>query len=80
MNIMDVEMITTDDLAKELLRRCDHGALILMRCGEAGKSDNVYIRRWHGNVHAAMGLCDDLRDFVLQEHRKLEKPWDGQGT
>ena len=77
---MNIELIPTEKLAVELLSRCDHGALILMRCAEAGSNDSVYVRRWHGNTHVAMGLCDDLRDTILRAFRTVEKPWDGEGT
>lgn len=77
---MNMELITTEQLVKELLSRCDHGALILMRCGEAGHKDSTYTRRWNGNTHTCMGLCDDLRDTILQEFRKVERAWAGEGT
>ena len=77
---MNLELIPTEELAKELLSRCDHGALILMRCGEAGNKDSTYTRRWHGNTHACMGLCHDLHDTILRSFRQVEKAWDGEGT
>lgn len=77
---MNMQLITTEQLVKELLSRCDHGALILMRYGESGSRAAVYIRNWTGNPHTAMGLCDDLRDHILAQSRSKEQPWAGEGT
>jgi len=46
-------------LIKALLHRFDHAAFVGMRV-EVRPGTHGYTRRWRGNTHVVMGLCQDL--------------------
>jgi len=65
-----MELIETDALLTELLRRFEHGIVVLMRPGvrtEWGEAHYV-LRRWVGNSHTVVGLCLDGMTSVQQDY------------
>ena len=75
---MNLELVPTGEIIRELLGRCDHGAIILLRLGDTGPSRQSIQRLWKGNRHTAAGLCLDLQQAILQEYRaqEVETPGD----
>lgn len=64
----NLELVSTDDLVSEILKRHDHGAFVGMRTlsGEEGQIGQLQIvRRWKGNSHCCAGLCDDIKQDIL---------------
>jgi hypothetical protein len=66
----DLELVPTDDLVEELVNRCDHLALEMMRVNERGEETHLYIRRWAGNSHTCIGLCWDLASKITEDLRQ----------
>lgn len=67
---MNLELVSTDDLLKELLARCDHGAVTMMLTNRLGNERHIYIREWIGNSHTCAGLCADLNETILRTFRE----------
>lgn len=63
--MFDLSLVPTEDLMREVLRRCDHGAITFMRCAEIGKDVVTVYRRWKGNRHTIAGLAYDTAHAVL---------------
>lgn len=62
---MTLELVETAALIRELLGRCDHGVVALMRLGDTGPGRQSIERLWKGNPHTAAGLCLDLQQTIL---------------
>ena len=63
MNDPDLSLVATPRLIEELLRRCDHGFVVLMR--SLTDENQAYTRRWKGNTHTVCGLAADLSRSAL---------------
>lgn len=68
-----LEFVETDELIRELLNRCDHGAVVLMRVGGHDHNGVTFNRRWRGDNHTVMGLCFDLAGCVRDSHHMIER-------
>lgn len=66
---MNLELVTSRDLIRELLKRFDHGVVAVMRVGTHGPGSRAYERVWKGNSHTAAGLCADLTAEILHAMR-----------
>ena len=66
-----LEFISTDDLIDELLNRCDHGAIVLLKVG-AKPDINLLNRRWKGNSHTAVGLLFDISQAIMEDMHEHE--------
>lgn len=77
----NLEFVPTGDLIRELLRRCDHGVVAVMRCGDTGLGRQSIERLWKGNAHTAAGLCLDLQQTILLHSKadEVEIPGDLSG-
>ena len=77
MNLI-LEFIPTSELLRELLGRCDHGAIVLLRLGDTGPNRQSIQRLWKGNRHTAAGLCQDLQQAILLQYKaeEVETPGD----
>lgn len=74
----DLELVETEELIAELLGRCDHGAVVLLRCSPKGDDWHDLVTRWRGNSHTVAGLLADTQREVLNEMtRKEEDEEDG---
>ena len=67
--MIDLELVPTDDLLEELLRRVDHGIFSGLQTGTHGGDNHTYIGRWTGNTHTCIGLGADLNRAMLDEIR-----------
>jgi hypothetical protein len=65
----DLELVATDDLRKELLRRFDYAIFVGVQEGQQDKPHTDYrIHRFkHGNVHACIGLAIETHQFWIDE-------------
>jgi hypothetical protein len=70
--VMDLSLVSTENLITEILERVDHGIVSLMRTNCGGDETNVYTRHWTGNSHTCCGLADDVKDRILSEFREGE--------
>ena len=67
-----LEFIPTEILRAELLRRCDHGAVVLMRCGEGGPEMHQLLRSYVGNRYTVIGLCQRMIHLLNQAMDETE--------
>ena len=78
---MTLELVETAALIRELLGRCDHGVVALMRLGDTGPGRQSIERLWKGNPHTCSGLCNDLSARILERSRAEETvPGDSGGA
>lgn len=68
---MDLSLVPLQELYEELLNRFDHA--VFMGKKIYGKDSNIS-RRWKGDYHIAMGLCDDLNYEIIQNMLETEEP------
>ena len=72
-----LELVSTAELADEILSRADHAMIIYMR--ESEKPDtNTYHRKFKGNAHTCIGLAVDMQSFILDsfyEDQTLLDEW-----
>lgn len=68
---MTLEFFPTEQLLDEIFRRYDFNCFIGMKI-LTDKEDNEYKRKWKGNTHTCCGLCDDLKEKMLQNFREGE--------
>lgn len=61
---MDISLVPIEELYKELLSRFDHAVFMGKKINGIGSSAS---RRWIGDPHMAMGLCNDLSDEILSD-------------
>ena len=61
----DLDLVPLNDLAHAMLRRADHGVIVLLRLDGAGPGWNEYIRKWRGNSHTIAGLALDAAHAVI---------------
>ncbi len=64
----ELDLIPLRELTDAILRRADHGIVVLLKVDGAGPGWNEYIRRWRGNSHTVAGLAMDgahsaIKDF-----------------
>jgi len=74
--MVDLELVATDDLIDEVLRRVDHGIVGLLQAGTHGEDTFTCLRRWTGNSHACMGLATDTNYAIMTFLRECEEPDD----
>ena len=72
-----MELVGTDELMEELLRRCDHGVVGMTRCGDPGPKDTSVFRKWKGNSHTCAGLAFDVAEEALAASKREARPYDG---
>ena len=78
---MTLELVETAALILELLSRCDHGVVALLRVGDPGPLHISKERHWKGNPHTCSGLCNDLSARILERSRAEETvPGDSGGA
>lgn len=53
----DLGLVPQDDLIEELMSRCDHGIIYLMRVGEGGPERMTYKWRWKGSPYICNGIA-----------------------
>ncbi len=75
---MSLELVSTDELIAELLNRCDHGAIGLMRVEEHGTESHSYYRKWKGNSHTCIGLLRDVEVTILEALHENSTPIDDE--
>jgi len=76
---MDLELVETDKLVEELMRRSHHFVLGMV-CVDGGPSGDTIIRRHHvGNSHVCLGLLTDLSDVMLRQFRSCARPYENWG-
>lgn len=69
---MDLSLASMEDLLKELLGRFDHA--VFMGLQVPGDGHTKTCRRWIGNSHTTIGLCEDLKDSILHTYQERENP------
>lgn len=74
----DLSLVPTDELSRELLRRCDHGAVVML-FEQMKVNTNAYKRHWKGSSHTVTGLLHDCAFRVLEEMSLREKSGDYLG-
>ena len=62
---MDIELISTEDLINELLKRYDATVFIGVRHNYEGKLVDNYTTRWKGPISTIRGLIEILRDYTV---------------
>ena len=63
---MEIQLVSTDELLDEIFSRFDH----IIFCGMKVKikgNDNYYEKRYEGNYATAIGLCDIVKDHILND-------------
>ena len=65
---MDIQLIPTNDLIDELLKRHDHSIFIGMRVGLQSQDTNQTIRRYLGNAATVAGLCFQGATIATMNH------------
>ena len=68
---MELELIETDVLITELLRRFDHAVVVGLLVESEVRGDMKVARHWGGNLHTCMGLCSDTAN-VLSLHLRTK--------
>ena len=68
----ELALVSTDAIIAELLNRCDHGIVALMRVDEHGLRTHGYRRSWTGNSMTCMGLCHDLASTIQDDFDRKE--------
>lgn len=75
---VEIQLIETEKLLMELLSRFDHAAFVGMMIpvepDKNGVAPQGITRRWIGNSHCVMGLCEDIKTSVLDSYLYKEKP------
>lgn len=72
----NMELIPTDDLITEILKRFDHAVFMGIQC-RGGENNDIYnIRRWRGNSYTCCGLSESLKRSILNEYEDNEEPID----
>ena len=74
--MVDLELVSTDDLIDEVFRRADHGIIGLLQVGTHGDESFTCWRRWKGNSHTCMGLATDATGAIMASLRDCEEPDD----
>lgn len=67
--MIDLSLVSTDDLTAELAGRFDHFAFIGMQTKITANTHGYY-RRWAGNSHTVTGLLFDLQTEVIKAFRE----------
>ena len=76
-SMLDVEVIPTNDLLTELLKRCSPAIFIGTKYdGEGHDREWKNFTRWQGNLETCRGLCHELdcclqREMFRQEVKRL---------
>lgn len=70
----DLELVSTDDLLDEIMKRFDHVVFIGRKDG--AEEPNVYHRRWAGDYHTCIGLSHDMQDRILSDLIEIEEDED----
>lgn len=68
-----LELVETDALKDELLARCDHGIIALMRCGEEGPGIHSRRTAWRGNPETCVGLAMRVVGDIQERCRSEEQ-------
>ena len=71
----DLELITTEDLIEELMRRADHGvfsAMIVTKDNKDGSGDNYAQHVWKGCSLTCAGLAAELQQRILR--KRMDQP------
>ena len=68
-DVVDLELVSTPDLAAELLKRGEHGAVVLHR---SSHGEQIVFRQFRGNSYAVMGLCQKMIFDVAGDLRGRE--------
>lgn len=77
---MDLELVPTDDLARELVGRFAHAVFVGMKVREAADRedcDALEYMHWDGEHRTAQGLLVAASDLIGRERQGLKKPDDG---
>ena len=70
-----IELIHTDDLIEELLKRHDHAVFMGIKVrGNKDEDDIRSVRRWIGNTYTCSGLCSSLNRAILNDYGDREEP------
>ena len=61
----ELELATTNELLKELLKRFDR----LVFIGATDSTDEITqtVRKWYGGHHEVVGMCADMQHAVVQD-------------
>jgi hypothetical protein len=68
-NMSDTELISTEDLIKELYNRFDDVIIAGLRIGYEGKKD-IVIRHWKGSLTTCAGLASQIQHCVNEQQLK----------
>ena len=72
MKVKTLDLISSDDLIKELEERFEHFVFSGMRT-KVGKYSITSYRRWNGNDTTCLGLCSELQhDINVDSSKNLE--------
>ena len=75
MTMPDLELVSTDDLIAELLRRMDHAVFSGLRVtveNEDGTSDNNAVHAWTGCSVTCAGLAGEAQFRILRSRCQTE--------
>ena len=64
MNSEDIKLVSTEDLVQELLSRCDHGIIGIMRPAKKGNGYNTFKLRWRGDGFRCAGLASAIQEEI----------------
>lgn len=66
----NLDLVPTEELVDELLRRSDHAVISLLRVrtGQATEAESY----WAGNAYTAIGLCHALQDRICAANIRRE--------
>jgi hypothetical protein len=73
----ELELITTEELIAELVRRSDHLVLAYrIDLSPDGNEDIRVVRQFEGDTHVCLGLCVDVQSRILEAAGDMEREED----
>ena len=69
-----LSLVSTDDLCEEIMRRADHGGVVLMFDSRRGPTVHEYRKFFKGNSHTIIGLLTELQMLVLAKMITKREP------
>jgi hypothetical protein len=73
METTDLTLVPTEDLVAEVLSRCDHGAIVMLRCLDTGPTGTQNCQTWRtGNTYTIAGLLTAAASRVIREYEAKE--------
>jgi len=72
--MVELELISTDDLITEMSNRFEHFVIAGLQTGYAGKDNIATKRSWKGNLATCAGLASQLQHAINEDQFKTGEP------